>query len=99
MNKEKIREAIKDIIWMARRYADSRQTYAPTLFNDAYDILREEFGDKIDKNHAQSMDGKIYYDISIETSKEHPYAIYGTNKDSQPNQEIKNRKFYKKPTR
>lgn len=41
--------AIRDIIWMARRYADGRSTYAPSMFNDAYDVLRNELEDTIDK--------------------------------------------------
>lgn len=97
MKNEKLIKAIADIIWMARRYADGRQTYAPGLWNDAYDILREEFGDEIDENYAQNMDGTRYYDISVETSKDHPYAIYGNNPESQTNLELPRRKFYKKP--
>lgn len=32
---------IKEILWMARRYADWRQTYCPSMFNDAYQNLRD----------------------------------------------------------
>lgn len=74
---EKIKEAVKEILWMARRYANGRKTYAPSLFNDAYDILRSEFGDGIDpkKFQAQGSDD-TYHDITIETTKDHPYACY-----------------------
>lgn len=34
-----IYSAIKDIVWMARRYCNKRKTYAPSMFNDAYDVL------------------------------------------------------------
>ena len=48
-NKEQlIVQAIKDVLWMARRYAHMRQTYATSMFNDAYDILRDEFGEDIE---------------------------------------------------
>lgn len=32
---EILKEIIKDTLWMARRYADGRSTYAPTMFNNA----------------------------------------------------------------
>lgn len=96
-NTEKIRQAVKDIIWMARRYAWGRQTYAPEMFNDAYDILREEFGDEIDNNYAKDHLGTRFYDIAIDSSSGHPYAIYGDDMQSQSNVELTNRKFYKKP--
>lgn len=47
---QKIKNAIKEILWMARRYADGRQTFAATSFNDAYDLLRDEFGEDIEYN-------------------------------------------------
>lgn len=33
--------AVKDIVYMARRYADGRRSGAPTIFNGAYSRLRE----------------------------------------------------------
>jgi hypothetical protein len=33
---EKLRQIIKDIFWMARRYAHGRHTYAPSTIRDAY---------------------------------------------------------------
>ena len=36
-----LNSAIIDIIWMARRYAEGRKTYAPGMFNDAYKILKK----------------------------------------------------------
>lgn len=57
-------QAIKNILWMARRYADGRQTYAPVMFNDAYDLLRTELGDVI----AEPPD---------KVCPEHPYATDG----------------------
>lgn len=74
---DKIKTAVKDILWMARRYANGRKTGAPSTFNDSYDILRSEFGDDIDPKtfqHVGSSD--TYHDITIETSKDHPYACY-----------------------
>ncbi len=94
---EATRKAITDILWMARRYANERKTYAPSLFNDAYDYLRAEFGNDIDANHATDMQQNKFYDITIETTKEHPYAIYGDDMESQDNRNLVNRPFYKKP--
>lgn len=42
--------AIREIIWMARRYADGRATYAPSMFNNAYDVLRTQLGNVLDVN-------------------------------------------------
>jgi hypothetical protein len=34
---ERLRNIILDTLWMARRYADMRSTYAPTVVNEAID--------------------------------------------------------------
>jgi hypothetical protein len=71
----------------------------PEMFNDAYDRLPDYFGDAIDAHFAQDEQGDLYYDISIKTSTEHPYAVWGdddTNTLSQTNQELKSRTFYRK---
>ncbi len=80
---------------MARRYANGRKTYAPDMFNDAYDILRTEFGDDIDPIASSDMQGNKYHDITIEHTKEHPYAMDG-NENAQMNARIKDRKYYGK---
>jgi hypothetical protein len=36
--RDEARQIVRDIHWMARRYADGRNTYAPTMFNDAVKI-------------------------------------------------------------
>ena len=43
MNKENeiLRQIIIDTIWMARRYADGRFTYAPEMVNNALDRCKE----------------------------------------------------------
>src|SRR3972149_4434225 len=87
MRTERIQEAVTKILWMARRYADGRSTYAPDMFNEAYDTLREELGDRLDDNHASDMTGTKFYDITIEHSKDHPYALHG-NENSQMNQSV-----------
>lgn len=38
---------IRDIIWMARRYADGRRTYAPDMFNEAQKKIVEVMGKDI----------------------------------------------------
>jgi hypothetical protein len=32
---EMLRSIIKETLWMARRYASGRQTYAPAMYNEA----------------------------------------------------------------
>lgn len=44
--KQDVKTAISEIVWMARRYAEGRHTYASTLFNESYDILQKEIGFK-----------------------------------------------------
>lgn len=40
--REKILEQIiKEIFWMARRYAHGRHTYAPGIIRDAYNVLKK----------------------------------------------------------
>jgi len=51
-NKQITIKALRDIIWMARRYAEDRATYAPSMFNDAYDALRHVYGDEIEPKEA-----------------------------------------------
>lgn len=94
MDKTEVKKAIKDIFWMARRYANGRHTYAPSMFNNAYDILRDAIPD-LDDNVALDMNNNVYYDISIEHTKEHPYAL-DTYEDVE-NNDIKNRPYYLKP--
>jgi hypothetical protein len=36
---ELLAHALRETLWMARRYADLRQTYAPGMFNDALEAL------------------------------------------------------------
>ena len=63
-------QAIKDIILMARRYAEGRSTYAPSMFNDAYDVLRDSIGDSLElsnpgdstvRNYPYATDGMIEF--------------------------------------
>lgn len=54
---------IEDTFWMARRYADGRNTYAPHMVRDAYKILKKHFPEiriKKDIVIAES-DGKTEY--------------------------------------
>lgn len=44
---EDMRQIIKDIFWMARRYAHGRHTYAPGIIRDAYKYITLK-GIKID---------------------------------------------------
>lgn len=79
---KKTKKAIKDILWMARRYANMRQTYATGMFNDAYDILREEFGEEIE---SPSEDKHEFPNF--------PYATDGGGEEF--NKDIKDRKYRK----
>jgi len=37
----KYRQIIKDLLWMAIRYADGRHTYAPTMVREAFKTFKE----------------------------------------------------------
>lgn len=50
---EDMRQIIKDIFWMARRYAHGRHTYAPSIIRDAY-------------KYITSKGIKIAHDITLE---------------------------------
>lgn len=52
MSKNKqLEKIIKDIFWMARRYAHGRHTYAPSIVRDSY-IKLKEFGIDIPKDNT-----------------------------------------------
>lgn len=43
----KVKEShLLDLIWMARRYADGRMTYAVSQFNDIYDSMHIDVREK-----------------------------------------------------
>ena len=67
-NKPETINAIADIIWMARRYADGRSTYAPSMFNRAYDVLVKEFGKEIE-HFTANPDSTL-----TDNGKHFPYA-------------------------
>ena len=79
--KGKIVKAVGDIIWMARRYVDKRQTYAVGMFNDAYDLLRSELGDAIE-----------YKDGKKDEFENYPYATDGGGEIF--NRDLKERRYY-----
>jgi len=79
MTKEET-QAIKDIIWMARRYANGRKTYAVSLFNDAYDTIRDSIGDSLEQPYDPDQDEMNYY----------PYAEDGMERF---NESVKDRKY------
>lgn len=97
--KASVIKAVANIIWMARRYAHGRKTYAPSLFNDAYDTLRREMGNEIDDNVSFDQQNNTYYDITLEHTRNHPYAMEGHDRSSPSveNHEISYRPFYKPP--
>ncbi len=78
----KLKQAIKELVWMARRYANGRQTYATQSFNDAYDVLRTEFGDEIESPSEQKHEFPDF-----------PYATDGGGEAFNSN--LKNRPFHK----
>ena len=65
VDKENVTTLISEILWMARRYADGRKTYAVSMFNDTYDDLRDLLGDGIDQQTGDA------------TIKNYPYATDG----------------------
>lgn len=83
--KIKLTRAVKEIIWMARRYTERRSTYAPEMFNDAYDIIRDILGDGCDKVHDPS-----------DIIKNWPYATDGGAMTGNEYQKLNKRKYHKK---
>ena len=43
--KEDLRSAIEDIMWMAVRYAHGRSTYAPSMVRDAFVKIKKVYPD------------------------------------------------------
>lgn len=60
---EVCKHVIQEISWMARRYADGRQTYAPDMFNDAIKKL-----DEIGLGHLHKSD-PAYNDVRFASDK------------------------------
>lgn len=77
-----VTEAVRDIIWMARRYANGRMTYAVSTFNDSYDTLRDILGDKMDKATNPQPDEVPFF----------PYAMDGMD---EYNKDLPKRKYHK----
>ena len=46
-----LRSIIRDTLWMARRYADGRQSYSVDMVNNSID-LAESLGIKINDDHT-----------------------------------------------
>lgn len=44
---DQLKYIIRETLWMARRYADNRTTYAPYIFNECLDMA-ESLGVKIE---------------------------------------------------
>ena len=64
-----ILNAIKRMVWMARRYSDGKNTAAPEIFNRAYGVLRNEFGEEDIDDLANEREKQI--------CKNFPYAREG----------------------
>lgn len=69
----RLKIAIHNIVWMARRYADGRRTYAPEMFNESYKVLKEymDFDEENDPDNRQDDTRPI---------KNFPYATRGEYK-------------------
>jgi len=84
---ESIKKAIKEIIYMARRYADGRKSMSVLVFNDSYDQLRDIFGSEIDVPHDifLSHKGKFF-----------PYAQDGQYEENISFDAVSGRKYFAK---
>jgi len=60
---QELERIILDIIWMARRYADGRKTYAVSMLNDAIDDC-ERLGVNIKTDHTLINGGRYATDGS-----------------------------------
>jgi hypothetical protein len=58
-DKQRLKSAIEDILWMAARYAHGRHTYAPSIVRDSVKVFKDVF-----------PDFKIKQDIVIEVPSE-----------------------------
>ena len=84
---ELIKKALKEIIYMARRYADGRKSMSVLIFNDSYDQLRDIFGNEIDVPHDifLSHKGKFF-----------PYAQDGQHEENISFDAVSGRKYFPK---
>ncbi len=44
-DKQRLKSAIEDILWMAARYAHGRHTYAPSIVRDSVKVFKDVFPD------------------------------------------------------
>jgi len=84
---ELIKKAVREIIHMARRYADGSKSMAVLVFNDSYDQLRDIFGNDIDISHDifLSHKGKFF-----------PYAQDGQYEENISFDAVSGRKYFPK---
>jgi len=82
-----IKKAVREIIYMARRYADGRKSMSVLVFNDSYDQLRDIFGNDIDISHDifLSHKGKFF-----------PYAQDGQYEENISFDAVSGRKYFPK---
>ena len=83
MNKDKLKGAIEDIIWMAIRYADGRSTYAPSMVRRAVKVFKEVYPD-LEIREDKTIKIPSSKDLSgISAIQDYLYDLVNQNKDEQ----------------
>lgn len=67
---ELFKEPLKDIVWMARRYAENRKSYAPSLFNMAYEYFEKCFGVEFEGKKDPVLEKQPYLDEEFDLRME-----------------------------
>lgn len=44
-NEKQLKKMIEDVLWMARRYAHNRSTYAPSMVREVFERMRRLYPD------------------------------------------------------
>lgn len=79
--KKEVLNAIKEIVWMARRYADGRRTYAPSVFNESQKKLSDLLGvEVIGKEDKEVKDFPYATDPDVSISEEYKIKIENNDK-------------------
>jgi len=80
-DKEKIKGAITDILWMAIRYADGRNTYAPSTVRQAVKVIKEVYPDfkiREDTTLIQPNEKDLF---GASAKEDYLYDLVNQNKD------------------
>lgn len=81
-NNEDLKWAISELIRMARRYAEGKDTEDPRVFNEAYDRIRDYFVDGVDRPDTAIENWPYATDSMFEEDDENLFAYHLNRKYS-----------------